>query len=166
MPPPYHSLHRRLEDVLRAFLTSNQDLGMKVYRYMDVVALGEGVVEPYVGIRCQRSTSSTPEVQLVLGTGSRIVTAQFLVVSHALHATGANPLTIVQEYRDVHDKLVGDVIDSFMRDDLITALNEQAANIGGVRVEQVDQFEMNDEPQGRSGTTEITMPIMCHPQEG
>ena len=166
MPAPYHVLHRRLEDVLRAFLASNTDLGMTVYRYMEVVALGDGVVEPYVGIRCQRSASSTPEVQLMLGTGSRIITAQFLIVSHALHATGSDPLSIVQQYRDYHDGLVGNLIDTFMRDDLLDALNQHAAVIGGVRVEQVDQFDMNDEPQGRSGTTEITIPIMCHPQEG
>jgi hypothetical protein len=166
MPAPYHALHRKLEDVLRAFLVANAELGMTVYRYMDVVALGDGVVEPYVGIRCQRSTSTTPEVQLVLGSGSRIVTAQFLVVSHALHVAGADPLSIVTEYRNYHDGLVGNLIDTFLRDDLIAALNEHAAVVTGLRVETVDQFDMMDEPNERSGTTEITMPIMCHPQEG
>jgi hypothetical protein len=166
MPAPYHSLHRKLENVIKQLLSLDEDLGVHLYSYMEVVALGESVEEPFVGVRCQHSTSTTPEVQLTLGSGSRVISVELRIRSHALHITdGKDPLKVVQAYRDYHDQIVGKVVDRFMRDDLIVALNQLCQVEGGIEVEQVDQFEMNDNPEDRSGVTEVTFPITCHPKE-
>lgn len=166
MAPPYHSMHRKLENVIAAFLRDNEDLAANVYGWLEIVALGEGVAEPWVGIRCRSSVSTTPEVQLVLGSGSRVIQVSISVRSHALHvAPSDDPLAVVKTFREVHDELVGKVIDCFFREDLIEALNAQAAVVGGIEIEQVEQFEMTDEPADRSGVTEIVIPITCHPKE-
>jgi hypothetical protein len=166
MPAPYHTLHRRLENVLKAFLKANTDIDLHVYNYLDVVALGCDVEEPFLGIRCQHSVSATPEAQLPISTGSRTVTASLKIRSHALNITnGRDPLSVVQEFRDYHDTLVGKVLDCFFQDNLISVLNSFCQTENGIGIDQVDQFDITDTPEDRSGVTEITLPIWCHPQE-
>jgi hypothetical protein len=164
MSAPYHYLHRKLEDALKSFLEQNTELNATVYTFMEAVGLGEAVVEPYVGIRCRSSSPTVPEVQLLLASGSRIIQAELKIRSHALNTTNdENPIKTVELFRDVHAQLVGNVVDCFYRSDIIEALNAIGAVVGGIEIEQIDQPEMEDNPEDRSGVTVVTFPIYCHP---
>jgi hypothetical protein len=165
MPAPYHSLHRKLENVLKAYLANQADLDATVYTFLECVALGTAVEEPFIGIRCKRSTPTT-DVQLALATGSRVVSAELSIRSHALNVSDpASALQVVKTFRQVHDELVGKTLDCFFTDTLMADLNTLCAVENGLEIEQIEQFDMTDEPEERSGVTQVTIPITCHPKE-
>jgi hypothetical protein len=158
-------MHRKLENVLKAFFAQNENLPATVYTFLEVASLGTAVSEPFIGIRCKHSTPTT-DVQLAIATGSRVVSAEIMIRSHALDVQNPqNVLSYVKKFRAVHDELVGKTVDCFFRDDLIAELNRLCKEENGIEVEQVEQFDMDDEPEERSGVTRVVFPITCHPRE-
>lgn len=164
MPPPYHSLHRKLENVVKNFITANCDVNLHVYSFLEVVHLGEAIEEPFLAVRCRHSTDTTPEVQLALASGSRTISCSIRIRSHAEPISNSTePLKVIQEYRDYHDEIVGKVLDCFHRSDLLVELNKIAAVEGGIYIAQVMTYDITDNPEDRSGVTEIEMPFECNP---
>ena len=165
MPPPYHSMHRKLENVVKAYLAQKDELAATVYTFLEVAALGDAVKEPFIGIRCKHSVPTT-EVQLALASGSRVLSLELTIRSHTLHVTDpSNALVVVKTFRDVHDELVGKTMDCFFSETLMADLNAFCEVENGLEIEQIEQFDMTDEPEERSGVTRVMFPITCHPQE-
>jgi hypothetical protein len=167
MSAPYHYMHRKLEKVLKAFLAQNCPTGVTVYTFLQVAGLGQSVKEPLVAIRCQTSTPSEPGVQLelALAAPSRAIIALIRIRTHAEDITSPkDPLTIIEEYADYHADLVGKVVDSFYQTGIVAKLNAIAQTEGvNINIEQIEQPDMADNPEDRSGVTDITFLIHCNP---
>lgn len=155
MSAPYHFIHQKLEDVLKAFLRDGNDPGCNIYTYGEVTAYGEQIKEPFIGVRCNSSTPGVPEVQLALGWGSRQVRAEIVVRTHAEDT--------VNDSRTNHSNLVGVVLDNFYRQDIVDALNAQCLIIGNIGIDGIDQPDITTGIEARSYATSIVFPILCHP---
>jgi hypothetical protein len=91
-----------------------------------------------------------------------VINATIRVRTHAENLTA--DIGTITAYRDVHEDLVEKVVDTFYCTDLIDRLNAIAvAQNMGINVEQIDQPDENDNPENRSGVTEIVFPIHCNP---
>ena len=157
MPGPYTFIHRRLEDVIKLFITQITDFPATIYLWSEITAAGDSVKEPFIGIRCASSTPGIPEVQLDRGYSIRNAQLQIVIRSHAEDQSPE------LSARDFHENLVGTLLDTFYREDILTALNAQCSVVGNIGIDQIDQPDIADETEQRSYRTMITFPILCHP---
>jgi len=154
---PFHYIHQKLEDVIKAYIIdfSTPGHGANIYTYGELTGYGDQIKEPFIGVRCASSSPGVPEVQLALGWGLRQARLEIVVRTHAED--------LVETSRAIHGNLVGTVLDGFYRQDIVAALNVQCVIIGNIGIDGIDQPEITTGIEGRSYATSLVFPILCHP---
>ena len=157
----------KLEDTLKAFIVSNDlPAGVTCYTFSDAVAAQDKVQEPFISVLCMNSAPTISEVSLADGWGNRTMTAQLQVRTHAQDTyDDVVPSDVIQTARNYHNELVGRLLFMFKRTDIVDALNDSAAAVGNIGIDQVDGYALERTLTDRSFVTNITMQVIGHPNE-
>lgn len=152
----YHYVNPKLEVVLKEFIVQNNMPCDNVYTFGEISALGAGIQEPYIAIKCRLGSPSFPELQLSVATGNRTITSEIIIRSRFVDETNG------RKSQDIHDDLVGAVMDTFFQPEILTVLNSIASSYK-IGIDQIYQPDDDTEFDESGHRTIIKFVIDCHP---
>ena len=156
-------LNFKLEDTIKGFLKPHVQDNISLYGFGEMCGKDEELAEPWIGIRCESSTSGPADVQLNYPVANRLYTAEIMIRTHAEDIIDTDGKTVIRTARDYHGDLCGQILDLFFVDSIIDDLNVSA--VGQIFVNQIDQPTIDTTTEDRSFVTKIVFPILCNPME-
>lgn len=162
MSAPYNNIMRRLEDALRDYILANDppDATTSIYSSMDSAAVNDTVHMPCYVIYGRSSRPVLPEQPESDYVNTRIVTLVIECRSQADDELDDGNI-VVKTAREIHDTIVGRLLDLVTTGQLAAALTVHGAGYG-VAVDQCDQFAEEFRVDGQQRfVTEITIDMMA-----
>ena len=161
MPAPYTGMRRKIEDCVANYIRSTYDLptDWNLYRSMDVIE-GDGVKAPCVLVVCPGTTPfSGDSLGPNCGISNRVATINVVIKTPAQDKKDGDIVTETCSER--HERVVGSILDTFYRTDIVDALNAMAEP--GIGVDQFDYPEETMNPEKGIYVTTLAMTITIHP---
>lgn len=156
MGAPYWKLEWKIEDALKALITTLDDPGARIS--VDVGFSADTATEPCVRVFCRSSEPAIPDEALP-PIGNRYVNVELRIQSHA--GPDADGVVSRSTARDDHADLVARVLDLFYRDDITTQI--AAMGVADLHVQSVEIGTLNRAVEDHSFVTTQELRLLAFP---